>query len=83
MTKNELIAAVAEKTNLGRTEAAAAVEAIGTLLPGAAPARLSVPGPLGLPGGFPVRVDDGEVSLDLPAGQPFDDPGPRPAGKRG
>jgi DNA-binding protein HU-beta len=27
MTKNELIAAVAEKTNLGRTEAAAAVEA--------------------------------------------------------
>jgi Saccharopine dehydrogenase NADP binding domain len=58
---------------LNQPTAAAAVEAIGTLLPGAAPARLSVPGPLGLPGGFPVRIDAGTVSLDLPAGQAFDD----------
>jgi hypothetical protein len=27
-----------------------------------------VPGPLGLPGGYPVRVTDGQLSLDLPPG---------------
>jgi hypothetical protein len=58
---------------LNQPTAAAAVETIAALLPGAAPARLSVPGPLGLPGGFPVRIDAGALSLDLPAGQPLDD----------
>lgn len=32
------------------------------------PVRASVPGPLGLPGGYPVRVDNGTVTLDLPPG---------------
>ncbi|MGI8329151.1 hypothetical protein ACRYCC_04245 [Actinomadura scrupuli] len=30
--------------------------------------RTSLPGPLGLPGGYPVRVRHGGVELDLPAG---------------
>lgn len=32
------------------------------------PALASVPGPLGLPGGYPVRVAAGGLELDLPAG---------------
>ncbi len=32
------------------------------------PARTHVPGPNGLPGGYPVQVGDGRVELDLPAG---------------
>ena len=35
---------------------------------GAEPLRWSVPSPGGLPGGYPVRIDGGAVSLDLPAG---------------
>lgn len=30
--------------------------------------RAHVPGPLGLPGGYPVRVSSGQISLDLPPG---------------
>ncbi|MFI9024267.1 hypothetical protein [Streptomyces sp. NPDC053560] len=30
--------------------------------------QADLPGPLGLPGGYPVRVEGGEVTLDLPAG---------------
>ncbi|MFJ9855857.1 hypothetical protein [Streptomyces sp. NPDC101150] len=30
--------------------------------------RADVPGPLGLPGGYPVRVHGGRIALDLPAG---------------
>lgn len=33
-----------------------------------APFRTHVPGPLGLPGGFPVRVEQGHIALDLPDG---------------
>ncbi len=58
---------------LNEVTAPAALEVLLALLPGAAPARLSVPAPLGLPGGFPVRIADGSVELDLPAGQPLDD----------
>ncbi len=48
--------------------AAAAVRAIRALLPDGEPARVSVPGPLGLPGGYPVRLSRGSVDLDLPPG---------------
>ncbi len=58
---------------LNEVTAPAALETILALLPGAPPARLSVPSPLGLAGGFPVRIADGTVELDLPAGQPLDE----------
>ncbi len=48
--------------------AAAALPLLAALLPGAAPLRFSAPAPEGLPGGYPVRIEDGTVSLDLPAG---------------
>jgi hypothetical protein len=38
------------------------------MLPGAAPWTTSAPGPLGLPGGWPVRIEAGRIALDLPAG---------------
>ncbi|HUO38478.1 MAG TPA: hypothetical protein VMU34_11855 [Mycobacterium sp.] len=46
--------------------AAVAVRAIGALLPGGASARLSSPGPMGLPGGYPMRVSTHGVDFDLP-----------------
>ena len=58
---------------LNEVTAPAALETILALLPGAPPARLSVPAPLGLPGGLPVRIADRAVELDLPTGQPLDD----------
>jgi hypothetical protein len=46
--------------------AASALPVLGALLPGAEPRRFSAPGPRGLPGGYPVRLDRGSVTLDLP-----------------
>lgn len=48
--------------------AAAALPVLLALLPGAAPRRFSAPAPLGLPGGYPVRIADQDVALDLPPG---------------
>ena len=48
--------------------AAAALPVLAALLPGAAPLRWSTPAPAGLPGGYPVRIADGSVALDLPPG---------------
>jgi hypothetical protein len=48
--------------------AAAALPVLLALLPGAEPLRWSTPSPAGLPGGYPVQIVDGRVSLDLPAG---------------
>ena len=47
---------------------AAAMPVLEALLPGGAPLRWSTPAPAGLPGGYPVRIADGHVSLDLPPG---------------
>jgi hypothetical protein len=47
--------------------AAAALPVLLALLPGAEPLRWSTPAPFGLPGGYPVRIADGRVELDLPA----------------
>ncbi|HEX8500610.1 MAG TPA: hypothetical protein VF659_08470 [Pyrinomonadaceae bacterium] len=51
---------------LNALSAASALPVIRALLPGGAPLRTSAPGPLGLPGGYPVRIADGRVRLDLP-----------------
>lgn len=48
--------------------AASALPVLLALLPGAAPLRFSAPAPFGLPGGYPVRIADREVALDLPPG---------------
>ena len=38
------------------------------MLPGASLLRHSIAAPAGLPGGYPVRIVDGSVALDLPPG---------------
>lgn len=48
--------------------AAAAGPVLTALLPGSPPLRWSAPAPAGLPGGYPVRITDASVSLDLPPG---------------
>jgi hypothetical protein len=53
--------------------AAACVRAVEALLPGARTTRISAPAPLGLPGGYPVVIEDGAISLDLPPGQELDE----------
>ncbi len=52
--------------------AAAALPVLEALLPGASPLRWSTPAPDGLPGGYPVRIANGVVTLDLPAGLQLD-----------
>ena len=48
--------------------AAAAIPVLEALLPGSAPLRWSTPAPGGLPGGYPVLIANGAVTLDLPPG---------------
>lgn len=48
--------------------AASSLPVLHALLPGAGPLRWSTPSPHGLPGGYPVRIDKGEIALDLPPG---------------
>ncbi|GCD92463.1 KR domain-containing protein [Embleya hyalina] len=47
---------------------AAVLPVLEALLPGAGALRHSTAAPAGLPGGYPVRIVDGVVSLDLPPG---------------
>lgn len=53
--------------------AAASVPVLEALLPDGGTLRWSVPAPDGLPGGYPVRIEAGEVALDLPQDQPLDE----------
>jgi hypothetical protein len=53
--------------------AAACIRVVEGLLPGAARTRISAPAPCGLPGGYPVVIDDGTIALDLPPGQELDE----------
>ena len=53
--------------------AAASLPILLALLPGADPLRWSAPGPLGLMGGYPVRIAGASVTLDLPDGVDLDD----------
>ncbi len=46
--------------------AAHALSIIEAMLPGAAVLETAAPGPLGLAGGWPVRISAGRISLDLP-----------------
>ncbi|MFD0883316.1 saccharopine dehydrogenase NADP-binding domain-containing protein [Streptosporangium algeriense] len=48
--------------------AAATIPVLHALLPGSAPLRWSTASPGGLPGGYPVRIDNGTITLDLPPG---------------
>lgn len=52
---------------LNALPAASALPLLRALL-GGPPVRTSAPAPFGLPGGFPVRVTEGRVDLDLPPG---------------
>jgi hypothetical protein len=60
--------ALASGMRLNTITTAAAMPVLEALLPGGAPLRWSTPAPAGLPGGYPVRIADGGVSLDLPPG---------------
>ncbi len=51
---------------LNALSAASGVPVIRALLPGSRPLRISAPGPLGLPGGYPLRIIGGQIELDLP-----------------
>lgn len=52
---------------------AAAVPVLLAMLSRSAPFRTSAPGPMGLPGGFPVAVSGKHVELDLPPGVDLDE----------
>jgi hypothetical protein len=60
--------AIPPDRELNALSAAHALQIIEALLPEAKPLRTSAPGPLGLPGGWPVYISDQRVELDLPAG---------------
>jgi len=60
--------ALAQGIRYNVVTAAAAMPVLLALLPGAEPLRWSTPAPFGLPGGYPVRIIDGEIELDLPDG---------------
>lgn len=60
--------ALAPGVRYNHVTAAAALPVLQALLPGGAPLRWSTPAPGGLPGGYPVRIADGAVELDLPPG---------------
>jgi hypothetical protein len=52
--------------------AASALPVLQALLPGGPTVRWSTPAPLGLLGGYPIRIADGVVALDLPDGVDLD-----------
>jgi len=57
---------VAQGRELNALSAAHAMEIISAFLPEAPTLRTSAPGPLGMPGGWPVCISDHIVTLDLP-----------------
>jgi hypothetical protein len=60
--------ALAPGVRYNHVTAAAAMPVLHALLPESAPLRWSTPAPAGLPGGYPVQIAGGLVSLDLPPG---------------
>jgi hypothetical protein len=58
---------------LNALSAATAGTVLAALLDGDGALRTSAPGPLGLPGGYPVRIAACEVTLDLPPSLPLED----------
>jgi hypothetical protein len=61
-------APIALDRRLNELTAVHAAPLIRAMLPGGAPLLTAAPGPLGLHGGWPVRIEHGRVDLDLPAG---------------
>ncbi|HEY0193996.1 MAG TPA: hypothetical protein VGC42_22920 [Kofleriaceae bacterium] len=61
-------APLAASSELNALTCAHGLRVIRALAPGGAPLPISAPGPLGLPGGWPVVLAGGRVALDLPAG---------------
>ncbi|MDK2122718.1 Rossmann-fold NAD(P)-binding domain-containing protein [Parachitinimonas caeni] len=59
--------ALPQTRELNSLTAAHASQVIGALLPDSATLRTAVPGPLGLPGGWPVIMGNGAITLDLPS----------------
>jgi hypothetical protein len=59
---------LASGMRLNAITTAAAMPVLEALLPGGPSLRWSTPAPAGLPGGYPVRIAGGAVSLDLPPG---------------
>jgi hypothetical protein len=59
---------LASDRTLNAVSAASALPVVRAFLPGSPPLRASVSAPLGLAGGYPVTIEDGEVALDLPPG---------------
>lgn len=57
---------LASSPELNALSCAHGLAVIRALLPGGGPLATSAPGPRGLPGGWPVRIGDGRVALDLP-----------------
>jgi hypothetical protein len=59
---------IASERSLNALPAASGLPLLRALLPGGPAVRISAPGPQGLPGGWPLRVEDGRLDLDLPPG---------------
>ncbi|USX53516.1 saccharopine dehydrogenase NADP-binding domain-containing protein [Lentzea sp. HUAS12] len=64
---------IAPSQRYNEVTAAATIPVLHALLPGAAPLRWSTAAPGGLPGGYPVLIDNGAVTLDLPPGADRDE----------
>jgi hypothetical protein len=58
---------------LNDLSAVTALQVIRALLSETGPTALSVPGPLALPGGYPVMIGNGGIAPDLPPGVTLDD----------
>ena len=63
---------LASSRELNALSAVHGLDIILALLPGGRPLATSAPGPSGLPGGWPVKIADGRVELDLPPSLPRD-----------
>jgi len=59
--------ALPQDQELNALSASHAVDIAAALLPDGTPLRTAAPGPLGLPGGWPVLITPSSVALDLPA----------------
>lgn len=53
--------------HLNELTCASSLPVIAALLPGGPSTRSSCPGVKGLPGGYPIRIDNGRIEFDLPA----------------
>ncbi|MDP9463495.1 MAG: hypothetical protein M3P52_02630 [Actinomycetota bacterium] len=64
---------IAPSIRYNAVTAAAALPVLLALLPEAEPLRWSTPAPFGLAGGYPVRIANGHIDLDLPPGVELED----------